>query len=70
MEEVLGSLGIEGDAFAQTCIIVDKMDKLSPEVINEQLTELGHGSEVILKIQSTLGPVSYTHLTLPTKRIV
>lgn len=55
LEEVLGSLGIEGDAFAQTCIIVDKMDKLSPEVINEQLTELGHSSEVISKIQSTLG---------------
>ena len=55
LEEVLGSLGIEGDAFAQTCIIVDKMDKLSPEVINEQLTELGHSPEVISKIQSTLG---------------
>ena len=55
LEEVLGSLGIEGDAFAQTCIVVDKMDKLSPEVINEQLTELGHSSEVISKIQSTLG---------------
>ena len=55
LEEVLGSLGIEGDVFAQTCIIVDKMDKLSPEVINEQLTELGHSSEVISKIQSTLG---------------
>ena len=55
LEEALGSLGIEGDAFAQTCIIVDKMDKLSPEVINEQLTELGHSPEVISKIQSTLG---------------
>ena len=55
LEEALGSLGIEGDTFAQTCIIVDKMDKLSPEVINEQLTELGHSSEVISKIQSTLG---------------
>ena len=55
LEEALGSLGIEGDAFAQTCIIVDKMDKLSPEVINEKLTELGHSSEVISKIQSTLG---------------
>ena len=55
LEEALGSLGIEGDAFAQTCIIVDKMDKLSPEVINEQLTELGHSPKVISKIQSTLG---------------
>ena len=55
LEEVLGSLGIEGDKFAQTCIIVDKMDKLSPELINEQLSELGHTSEIISTIQSTLG---------------
>ena len=55
LEEVLGSLGIEGDSFAQTCVIVDKMDKLSSEVINEQLSDLGHSKEVISKIQSTLG---------------
>tara|TARA_B100001029_G_scaffold176331_1_gene179110 strand:- start:9104 stop:10360 length:1257 start_codon:yes stop_codon:yes gene_type:complete len=55
LEEVLGSLGIEGDLFAKTCIIVDKMDKLSSEVINEQLTDLGHNSKVISTIQSTLG---------------
>ena len=55
LEEVLGSLGIEGEAFAQTCIIVDKIDKLAPELIDEQLTELGHSSEVISAIQSTLG---------------
>ena len=55
LEEVLGSLGIEGDKFAQTCIIVDKMGKLSPELINEQLSELGHTSEIISTIQSTLG---------------
>jgi histidyl-tRNA synthetase len=55
LEEVLGSLDIEGDAFAQTCIIVDKMDKLSSEVIGEQLSKLGHTSEVITTIQSVLG---------------
>ena len=55
LEEVLGSLGIEGDSFAQTCVIVDKMDKLSSEVINEQLSDLGHSKEVISTIQSTLG---------------
>ena len=56
LEEVLGSLGIEGDAFAQTCIIVmTENNSASPEVINEQLTALGHSSEVISKIQSTLG---------------
>ena len=55
LEEVLGSLGVEGDSFAQTCIVVDKMDKLSSEVIKEQLSKLGHSNEVILKIQSVLG---------------
>ena len=55
LEEVLGSLGVEGDSFAQTCIIVDKMDKLSSEVIEKQLSELGHSSEVVSKIQSVLG---------------
>ena len=55
LEEVLGSLDIEGDVFAQTCIIVDKMDKLSSEVIGEQLSKLGHTSEVITTIQSVLG---------------
>ena len=55
LEEVLGALGITGDLFAKTCIIVDKMDKLTPEIIEEQLTELGHDSKVISTIQSTLG---------------
>jgi len=55
LEEVLGSLGVEGDLFAKTCIIVDKMDKLSSEIIEEQLSDLGHSSEVIGKIQSVLG---------------
>jgi len=55
LEEVLGSLDIEGEVFAQTCIIVDKMDKLSSEVIEEQLSKLGHTSEVIKMIQSVLG---------------
>ena len=55
LEEVLGSLGIEGDSFAQTCVIVDKMDKLPSDTINEQLSGLGHSKEVISTIQSTLG---------------
>ena len=55
LEEVLGSLDIEGDVFAQTCIVVDKMDKLSPKVIEEQLSKLGHNSETITTIQSVLG---------------
>ena len=63
LEEVLGSLGVEGDLFAKTCIIVDKMDKLPSEVIEEQLSDLGHSSEVISKIQSVLGIKDIDDLT-------
>ena len=55
LEEVLGSLGLEGDIFAQTCIIVDKMDKLSSDVIEDQLSDLGHDSKVVMTIQTVLG---------------
>ena len=68
LEEVLGSLGIEGDLFAQTCVIVDKMDKLSPEAINEQLSGLGHSKEVISTIQSTLGINSFKSLKNTLKK--
>jgi len=68
LEEVLGSLGIEGDLFAQTCVIVDKMDKLSPEAINEQLSGLGHSKEDISTIQSTLGINSFKSLKNTLKK--
>ena len=54
LEEVLGSLEISGEIFSKTCIIVDKMDKLPADIIEEQLTELGHNSDAISKIQSIL----------------
>ena len=55
LEEVLGSLGISGDAFAATCIIVDKIDKLPAEVVEQQLSDQGLDSDAIATIQSTLG---------------
>ena len=55
LEEVLGSLGISGDAFAATCIIVDKMDKLPAEAVEQQLSEQGLNSDAIAAIQSILG---------------
>jgi histidyl-tRNA synthetase len=55
LEEVLGSLGIAGDIFAQTCIVVDKMDKLPAEVVSQQLADLGLEANAIGTIQSTLG---------------
>ena len=55
LEEVLGSLEISEEIFSKTCIIVDKMDKLPADIIEEQLTGLGHNSDAISKIQSILG---------------
>ena len=55
LEEVLGSLGIEGDDFSKTCVVVDKMDKLPQEAVEAQLTELGLTSDSISTIQSVLG---------------
>lgn len=54
LEEVLGSLGISGEGFSQTCIVIDKMDKLPEDVIEAQLAELGLDSEAISTIQSVL----------------
>ena len=54
LEEVLGSLGIQGDTFAKTCIIVDKMDKLPVEVVSEQLSDLGLEEKAVQTIQDTL----------------
>ena len=55
LEEVLGTLGLEGEIFAQTCVIVDKMDKLPADVIEAQLSDLGLASEAISTIRSVLG---------------
>ena len=55
LEEVLGSLGLEGEIFAQTCVIVDKMDKLPEDVVEAQLSDLGLSSESISTIRSVLG---------------
>ena len=54
LEEVLGSLGISGEGFSQTCIVIDKMDKLPEDVIEAQLADLGLDSEAVSTIQSVL----------------
>ena len=55
LEEVLGSLGIVGESFAKTCVIVDKMDKLPAEAITAQLSDLGLDGDSISTIQTVLG---------------
>ena len=54
LEEVLGSLGIKGDSFTRTCVIVDKMDKLPEETVSAQLSDLGISDSSITTIQSVL----------------
>ena len=54
LEEVLGSLGIEGDSFTKACVIVDKMDKLPEEAVSAQLSDLGISDSSITTIQSVL----------------
>jgi len=54
LEEVLGSLGVSGEVFSKTCIVIDKMDKLPADVIEAQLTDLGLSNEAISTIQKVL----------------
>jgi len=63
LEEVLGSLSIEGEIFAQTCVVVDKMDKLPADVIEAQLSDLGLASDSISTIRSVLGITNFESLT-------
>ena len=62
LEEVLGSLGIEGDSFTKTCVIVDKMDKLPADTVSAQLSELGISDSSIATIQSVLGLTELSEL--------
>ena len=62
LEEVLGSLGISGEGFSKTCIVVDKMDKLPGDVIESQLAELGLDQEAISTIQTVLSITNLNEL--------
>ena len=63
LEEVLGALGITGEVFSKTCIVIDKMDKLSSEVIDKQLADLGHSHDSITRIKKVLGMKSLDSLS-------
>ena len=62
LEEVLGSLEIDGDSFTKTCVIVDKMDKLPADTVSAQLSELGISDSSIATIQSVLGLTELSEL--------
>mgnify|MGYP003306327736 CR=1 FL=1 len=54
LEELLNSLSITGSQFTQTCIVMDKMDKIPMEAITEQLSEIGINDEAISQILDCL----------------
>ena len=54
LEEILGELGISGDEFYKTCVIMDKIDKLPAEAIQTQLAEIGLDQEAVSIIQDVL----------------
>ena len=55
LEEVLGSVGVSGEAFPAVCVIVDKMGKTPEEAMSAQLAEQGLDTDAISTIRSTLG---------------
>ena len=55
LEEVLGSVGVSGEAFPAVCVIVDKMGKIPEEAMSAQLAEQGLDADAISTIRSTLG---------------
>ena len=62
LEEVLGSLGIVGESFSKTCVIIDKMDKLPAEAIASQLSDMGLDDDSISTIQSVIGITDLSNL--------
>ena len=74
--EVLPLTHIRGRSLHDAFVIVDEAQSLERNVLLTVLSRLGKGSRVVLthdvaqRDNLRVGPVSYTHLTLPTKRIV
>eukprot|EP01121_Diplochlamys_sp_Union-15-3_P019897 TRINITY_DN7602_c0_g2_i1.p1 TRINITY_DN7602_c0_g2~~TRINITY_DN7602_c0_g2_i1.p1 ORF type:complete len:481 (-),score=108.05 TRINITY_DN7602_c0_g2_i1:38-1480(-) len=54
LQHVLEPLGVNAEKFAPVCVVVDKLDKLTPEEVNNQLLKLELKPEVISKITETL----------------
>lgn len=62
LQQVLTPLGITDEQFAPVCVIVDKLDKLTPEEVTKQLSDLGINDSVITVIQQTLSTKSLADL--------
>ena len=78
--EILQRMAVEvGDILQAEVLTVPQMEKLSKDILRSQYTELTRhlrigksqsGHPLAGRSADTKEPVSYTHLTLPTKRLV
>ena len=59
---------VRGITLDNSIIIVDECQNMNDMEINSIITRVGHSSKILFC--GDFRPVSYTHLTLPTKRIV
>jgi len=55
LEQALGDLGIKGEEFTKTCVIIDKIDKVPEEKIKQMLTDSGINLDAISRILSIMG---------------
>ena len=55
LEQALGDLGIRGEEFTKTCVIIDKIDKVPEEKIKQMLTDSGINLDTASRILSTMG---------------
>jgi len=62
LQDVLTPLGITSDQFAPVCVIVDKLDKLTPEEVTKQLVDLKLSESIIEEIKKTLTITSLEEL--------
>lgn len=54
LQGVLAGLGITGERFAQTCVIIDKRDKIGPEAMASELFKLGIGDDATNRISEVM----------------
>ena len=59
-------MSIEYNDFGFTAMDADELASVDTKIVEKTTT----ATEVINKLDNFVRPVSYTHLTLPTKRIV
>eukprot|EP01130_Rhizamoeba_saxonica_P009205 TRINITY_DN3746_c0_g1_i1.p1 TRINITY_DN3746_c0_g1~~TRINITY_DN3746_c0_g1_i1.p1 ORF type:complete len:457 (-),score=128.36 TRINITY_DN3746_c0_g1_i1:24-1394(-) len=72
LQTVLEPLGITGANFAPVCVIIDKLEKIGPEEVSNQLETLGIEGSVITKITQTLAISSLDELeqAIPDSKVV